>query len=112
MTTSDRRNRWGGRFDRTDEDADPMASMASLVDVMLVFACGLMAALMAQVATSQVNTDGPQNKNTGGGHDIKRSKPLPTLPTGLGKAGSGYRPVGRVFRDPDTGKLILIESSP
>ena len=35
---------------------------------------------------------------------------LPQIPAGVGQVGGGYHPVGRVFRDPETGKLILVES--
>lgn len=90
--------RWQSRFD--DSDNDPMASMATLVDVMLVFACGLMAALiLGQQGTPQV-----------GGQDVTRARDLPEVPGGVGQVGGGYRAVGRVFRDPKTGKLILVES--
>lgn len=91
------RRRFEGRF--SDEAGDPMAAMATLVDVMLVFACGLMAALILG-----------QNAPTKGGEDVERAKTLPNLPAGLGTEGRGYEAVGRVYRDPKTGKLILVES--
>ena len=91
-------SRWHSRFD--DADNDPMASMATLVDVMLVFACGLMAALIL----------GNKSAPRAGGQDVTRSRELPHVPAGVGQVGGGYRAVGRVFRDPKTGKLILVES--
>ena len=92
---------WRGRFD--DTDGDPMASMATLVDVMLVFACGLMAAL--------VLNQGRAGSASSGGQDVQRSQQLERPPEGVGQAGGGYAPVGRVFRDRTTGKLILVESA-
>lgn len=83
------------RFD--DSDEDPRASLVNLVDVMLVFACGLMAALAA------------------GGHaaltpqPVEKGRVIERPAAGIGEQGSGFRRVGEVFRDPETGKLILIE---
>ncbi|TXH64475.1 MAG: hypothetical protein E6Q93_00085 [Burkholderiaceae bacterium] len=84
------------RFD--DHDEDPRASLVNLVDVMLVFACGLLAALAAgsQAALKQPV---PVEK----GREVERPA------TGAQQAGAGYDRVGEVFRDPKTGKLILIE---
>jgi hypothetical protein len=91
------------RFDREGEGGDPMAAMATLVDVMLVFACGLMAA----VVLSQQQSASPDT----GGQTVERSHNLPEVPRGVGDVGGGYEAVGRVFRDAQTGKLILVESS-
>lgn len=84
------------RFD--DSDEDPRASLVNLVDVMLVFACGLLAAISAGAKTSA-----PLPQNVEKGREISR-------PAVEGKAGgAGYDRVGDVFRDPKSGKLILIE---
>jgi len=83
------------RFD--DSDEDPRASLVNLVDVMLVFACGLMAALAANGKAQLMPT--PIEK----GQEIERPA------TGTGLQGQGYSRVGEVFRDPKTGKLILVE---
>jgi hypothetical protein len=81
-------------FDNSDED--PRASLVNLVDVMLVFACGLIAA----IAGSQGNL---QHKPVEKGRQIERPA------DGVTQAGSGYDRVGEVFRDPKTGHLVLIE---
>lgn len=94
-------SRWASRFDRADQGGDPMAAMATLVDVMLVFACGLMAA----IALSQ-----GRPSPSSGGKEVERARDLPRVPEGASSVGGGYRAVGRVFRDPKTGKLILVES--
>jgi len=93
--------RWTSRFDEGTE-ADPMAAMATLVDVMLVFACGLMAALV--LGQHQPEAD------DGSGQEVKKAHVLAEPPRGMGDVGGGFRPVGRVFRDPERGKLILVES--
>ncbi|MDY0038645.1 MAG: hypothetical protein RBS05_22300 [Zoogloea oleivorans] len=89
-------SRLDARFD--DRDEDPRASLVNLVDVMLVFACGLLAALAAstQGALSQPK---PVDK----GQSIERPA------DGMGQAGAGFDRVGEVFRDPKTGQLILVE---
>ncbi|MDD9945630.1 MAG: hypothetical protein OXU20_31590 [Myxococcales bacterium] len=93
--------RWNSRFDEGTE-GDPMAAMATLVDVMLVFACGLMAALvMGQLKEPQ---------HEGSGEEVQKARVLSQPPRGMGDVGGGFHPVGRVFRDPDSGKLILVES--
>jgi len=81
-----------------DHDEDPRASLVNLVDVMLVFACGLLAAL---AAGSQAQLKAPQTVEKG--HEIERPA------TGDQQAGAGYDRIGEVFRDPKTGKLVLIE---
>lgn len=101
MRMRDHRSRFDGRFEA--DEADPMASMATLVDVMLVFACGLMAALVL----GQAQLRAPDG---GGGVDVDEVRELPEVPMGTGEAGSGYEAVGRVFRDAKTGKLILIQN--
>ena len=83
------------RFD--DSDEDPRASLVNLVDVMLVFACGLIAAIAGAQGALKAPT--PVQK----GQQIER--PV----DGITHSGSGYDRVGEVFRDPKTGKLILIE---
>lgn len=91
-------SRLDARFD--DQDEDPRASLVNLVDVMLVFACGLLAALAAGTQ-SALNVPKPVEK----GQEIERPA------SGVTQNGSGYDRVGEVFRDPKTGKLVLIEPS-
>jgi len=81
-----------------DRDEDPRASLVNLVDVMLVFACGLLAALSA-ASQGALTAPKPVEK----GQEIERPA------VGAQQAGSGYDRVGEVFRDPKTGKLVLIE---
>lgn len=99
------RRRWGGsaRFDETPED--PQASLVNLVDIMLVFICGLIVALVsAQPAFNMTST------NTDGGQQVEAGRELAEMPEGLRgqAAGAGMEPVGQVYRDPKTGKLILV----
>lgn len=93
--------RWErSRFDR--QDTDPTAPLFNLVDLMLVFACGLIAALALGQGESVTSA-------TAGGVAIEKGRDLPEPPRGAGQAGSGFEPVGQVYRDSKTGKLILVE---
>jgi hypothetical protein len=88
-------SRLDARFD--DGDEDPRASLVNLVDVMLVFACGLIAA----IAGSQGALKAPQ--------PVEKGRQIERPAEGVSQSGSGYDRVGEVFRDPKTGKLVLIE---
>ncbi|ABE48387.1 DUF2149 domain-containing protein [Methylobacillus flagellatus] len=85
------------RFDHDDED--PRASLVNLVDVMLVFACGLLAALSAGGQAMLVQPK-----------EIEQGKEIEAPETTGSNVGSGYQAVGQVYRDPKTGKLVLIEN--
>ncbi|WP_043767401.1 hypothetical protein [Algiphilus aromaticivorans] len=86
------------RFD--DGEDDPMGPLANLADIMLVFAVGLMIALAAA-------GDGLKQKQAGA--DVERGRELPEVPQGAGEAGSGYEAVGQVYRDRETGRMVLID---
>lgn len=77
---------------------DPLANLA---DVMLVFAVGLMVAL---AASEQRRESAPQQAV-----DVASGRELPDMPSADGEAGSGYEAVGKVYRDRESGKLILMQ---
>lgn len=94
------------------QEQEPLGPLANLIDIMLVFSCGLIAALVAvspdlkqhfqldKVAQSAVVK--PVNSV---------GKELTQAPEALQKkmqSQEGYHPMGQVYRDPETGKLILI----
>lgn len=89
-----------GRAQR--EDPDPMASIANIADIMLVFACGLMMALVtvwnidftpvSQLEDSQLKAiDNPEE-----------------MPDDITQQGSAYVEKGTVYQDPKTGKYYMI----
>jgi len=88
-------------FDSDTEE--PLGPLANLVDVMLVFICGLIAVLIS------VNPDFTE-KLQQRGQQIKQGAELPALPDAAGSAGTGMENVGTVYRDPATGKLIMVSS--
>ncbi len=96
------RNWSKSRFDNQEEE--PLGPLANLVDIMLVFACGLIAALTTTNGNLATNQS-PQ------GVQIEKGNELPEVPNGLGESGSGFEAVGQVYRDPKTGALILLGES-
>lgn len=93
----------GYRRNRFDDDSEPMdpagGPLANLADIMLVFAVGLMVALVAA---------GGGLEERMAGAEVETGEELPEVPEGAGEAGSGYEAVGQVYRDPETGRLLLI----
>ena len=105
------KRRWThSRFDDTPED--PQASLVNLVDIMLVFICGLIVALVSAeprlVAQADPSRAAPEAQSRT--QVVQQGRELAEMPEGLrGKsAGAGMQPVGQVYRDPQTGKLILV----
>ena len=81
---------------------EPLGPLANLIDIMLVFTCGLIAALFA-LSPELVRE---LSRDT----IIEEGRELPDVPEGIREGGSGLKPVGQVYRDPETGKLILISA--
>lgn len=94
-------SRLDSRFAESDED--PRASLVNLVDVMLVFACGLIAALAAGMEGTQGALKAPK--------PVEQGREIARPADGVTQNGSGYDRVGEVYRDPKTGKLVLIEAA-
>ncbi len=97
------RRRFHSRFD--DSDADPLTGMANLADVMLVFACGLITALVVGQLRPEPAGDAT---GTGARVNLEQGREVPDLPHGEGGAIAGYESVGTVYRDSKTGKLVMV----
>ena len=89
------------------EEQDPLTGFANIMDVMLVFALGLMVALLSLEEAEKTNVEHQPNKI-----EITSGEELIDVPESLKNAaqadGNGMESVGQVYRDPKTGKLILI----
>lgn len=89
-----------------NEDSEPLAPLANLIDIMLVFACGLIAALVA------ISPDLKQHfSSTKTQQVIQAGKELAEMPESMQQqmqSREGYQAMGQVYKDPKTGKLILI----
>lgn len=91
-----------------DSDSDPTSSLVNVMDVMLVFALGLLIALISQ------NQEMQQHFNISDAIDVQQGKELIELPQAIknahdGKNNQGLQSMGQVYQDPETGKLILIQ---
>ena len=97
------------RFSESDGDEDPMSGISNLSDAMLVLALGFLIFAILQVnpdmmaktqesqaqhAASQVSTGEDFTSNASAGSSLEQS---------------GYAEVGKVYRDPDTGKLVMVQ---
>lgn len=84
------------------EEADPRVGLVNLADVMLVFACGLMLALVVKW-----NIDLPDMKEFDSStmeeiDDVEETQDI------VDSATSSYMELGTVYQDPNTGKLYMM----
>lgn len=88
------------------EDDEPLGPLANLVDIILVFACGLIAALVALSPNLQEHFKVSKESKV-----ISQGKELVDVPKEIKEkldGTNGYKSLGQVYKDPKTGKLILI----
>ena len=97
----------GGSFRpaRQVEEVDPMSSLGNIGDIMLVFACGLMVALVVAWNVdlgkfTQVQMDQEIEQN-----DIEQ------ITEQLYGEGNAFVEKGTVYQDPVTGKYYLVEDT-
>lgn len=88
------------RRNRVAEDVDPMSSLGNIGDIMLVFACGLMTALVIAW-----NVDLTQFQQVEIGEEVE----APETSQVVSGAGSTYVERGVVYQDAETGQYYLIE---
>lgn len=120
-----RRPSWqAGPF--AEQDTDPLAGLVNIMDVMLVFALGLMLALISQSQELQRHFElsSPNHPVPGAEHRPERSpeirlrtgEELSEAPASIQAAlqgqDHGMESLGQVYRDPQTGKLILVGGQP
>ncbi|MGN1349627.1 MAG: DUF2149 domain-containing protein [Anaerovoracaceae bacterium] len=100
----------GGRgdFRRFDEDVNPMDSLTNLADVMLVFACGIMLALIlnwnVDVGGLQEPVEVEQGNEVTDVTDLGQGE-------GILSENGKYEEMGVVYRDPETGTLYMVEKN-
>jgi hypothetical protein len=88
------------------EEDEPLGPLANLVDIILVFACGLIAALVALSPNLQEHFKVSKETQV-----ITQGKELVDVPENLKDkmdGTNGYKSLGQVYKDPKSGKLILI----
>lgn len=91
---------------RYTDSIDPMSSAANMVDVMLVFACGLMLALITywNVDVSTKTEVLKQDEVT------EIADPEDVTDALTAQDGTAYVDMGKVYMDPTTGKYYMITS--
>lgn len=99
-----------GRKLQSAEEFDPLSSLANLADVMFVFSVGLLVALInvynvSPTSASSSSAGKPKQAIV----DVKQGKEMESLPQVDSKTGSGFEEMGTVFKDPKTGKLIMVQ---
>lgn len=96
------------RFLDDSNEEDPTTGIINLTDCMLVLAVGfLVFAIMALHSNPSLMTESSgtvQNTITVNG----QSQSLNNTPENGSSSGNGYEQVGTVYKDPDTGKLIMV----
>lgn len=95
------RKQWRRSRFELNEDSS-VGPLSNLVDIMLVFACGLITAVVA-------DPGGITGERHPAREEVHATEELPDLPEGVREQGSGFEPMGNVYRDPETGRMYLIE---
>ncbi len=101
-----------------EEEEDPMTGVANLVDAMLVIAVGLLVFLViswnmqAIVFNDDVTPEQKQDAINAMKQvtEIDQGQQLNETPDVSSSSGEGYSELGKVYKDPKTGKLIMIEN--
>lgn len=100
------------RFSEGEED--PMAGTSNLVDAMLVIAVGLLIfVVISWNMQSVVFQDNSQqqalDESSPDVTEVSEGQVLNETPDTSDSSGSGYMEMGKVYKDPSTGKLIMVE---
>lgn len=102
------------RASRIEED--PMAGTANLVDAMLVIAVGFLIFIvmswnMQSVVFSDMSPEEKQStmETIKQVSQVNQGEELNDTPDSSDSSGQGYTEMGKVYKDPSTGKLIMVE---
>ena len=93
------------------EDEDPMTGISNLSDAMLVLALGfLIFAIMALQVNPEMMAQTQQSQAEQASSQVSTGENFTSNATaGSSLEDSGYSEVGKVYRDPDTGKLVMVQ---
>ena len=84
---------------RVTEEVDAMSGLANLSDVMLVFACGLMAAVILDLSKTRVEIlQREQMQELDNAEEMEQDI----------QSSSSFEQKGTVYEDPETGKLYVV----
>lgn len=86
-----------------DADRDSMDSMSNLMDVMLVFVCGLLIALIVHWNIDLSSVESPSSPSM---QELEGD--MQEVPDGIDIEGGDYSQLGTVYRDEATGQLYVV----
>ncbi|MBE6498108.1 MAG: DUF2149 domain-containing protein [Methanobrevibacter sp.] len=102
------------RFSEGEED--PMAGTSNLVDAMLVIAVGFLIFVviswnMQSVVFQDTSHEQSQAVENAQANitEVTEGQVLNETPESSESSGQGYMEMGKVYKDPSTGKLIMVE---
>ena len=99
------------RSKRVEED--PMAGTANLVDAMLVIAVGfLVFVIISWNMQAMIDPNNPVQQQMDKTTEVDQGQQLNETPDTSNSTGQGYTEMGKVYKDPVTGKLIMVEGWP
>ena len=103
-----------GRKRFSEGEEDPMAGTSNLVDAMLVIAVGLLIFVVISWNMQSVvfqNQDQQQAIEDSSPEvtEVAEGQVLNETPDTSNSSGQGYMEMGKVYKDPSTGKLIMVE---
>ncbi|WP_405304062.1 DUF2149 domain-containing protein [Methanobrevibacter sp.] len=102
-----------GRKRFSEGEEDPMAGTTNLVDAMLVIAVGLLIFVVIswnmQSVVFQNNDQQPLDASSDNVKEVSEGQVLNETPDTSDSSGQGYMEMGKVYKDPSTGKLIMVE---
>ena len=109
--------RKGGRRRSKRVEEDPMAGTSNLVNAMLVIAVGLLVFLVISWNMQNIvfneNMDEQQKQKVRNAiqevSQLDQGQELNETPDISKSSGDGFTEMGKVYRDSDTGKLIMVE---
>ena len=101
-----------------EDEEDPMAGVANLVDAMLVIAVGLLVFLVISWNMQSIvfNDDISQQQKQDAIDamqqvtQVDQGQQLNETPDISNSTGEGYAEMGKVYKDPKPGKMIMVEN--
>ncbi len=91
---------------RETEEVNPLEGAINIVDAMLVFACGLMLALIIRYDVDLTGVNGRVNITAG--EEVSQDTQIRNDLIEDAGEGQLYEKMGTVYKDPATGKLFML----
>ncbi len=90
-----------------DAGEDPTSGIINMTDCMLVLAVGFLVFALLAVSTNPGLIPSPTQGNQPNSVSVTTGETLNNTTNESG-SGSGYQEIGTVYKDPKTGKLIMV----